>query len=385
MPKDEWKDVYSSLSKDIEELRKELLTERIKNLPEMVKGMITTARQDMEIRIQEIQQNVKEQKTLVDEKGVELDTRMKELDNILSTIQANEARIVKFVDTYGGELGEVKGDIEKLQKDVRTVEAMFKVKMSDINAKMEKFGSLDSALKNSIQIKREWGKVASKWEKIDLKLSKMLNEFKEIKTTQKVLDNHVDDLDDLFKSIINRFDRVEGKMSEAEKSIAIVNSGAQTINELRAYISRLNELYQKVGSIDGKVSELEQYYKNPDAWLSEKVEKWLDRKVDRIEKDLADLKGVVRKDRDFTRQDFLQTIMVSRLTEISNSDSWENVVIGLRSLEFVISELKRRGFWSPTIKDSVIQSLAGTRDFWEAKRPEVSNILQDGIERIEKE
>lgn len=384
MPKDEWKDVYSSLSKDIEELRKELLTERVKNLPEMVKGMVTTARQDMEVRIKEIQENVREERRLVDEKVTELDTRMKGIDTLISTIQANEARIAKFVETYGGELAEVKGDLKKVGDSLKSFEGGTKVKMSDLTAKVEKVGALDTALKTSLKVKREWSKVLSKWEKIEGKLDKLMNEFKEIKTSHKVMNSHVDELDGLFKNIIKSFGRMEEKMAETDKSMDVINASADTINELKGYITRLSEIFQKVGLIEGKLSELEEYYRNPEKWFSERIDRFLNQKLMRMEKDLESINGFVKKNRDYSKQDFLQTMLVAKLTEIANSESWENVLVNVRSLEFIVSEMERSGYWSSTTKNSVVESLAGTRDFWEARNPEVSEAIQDGIDRVEK-
>jgi hypothetical protein len=139
-----------------------------------------------------------------------------------------------------------------------------------------------------------------------------------------------------------------------------------------------------VGVIQGKVSELEEYYKNPDKWFSEKVEKFLEKRIRAMEKNLGELDGFVKKSRDYNKQDFLQTLIVSKLTEIANSETWESVVVNLRALEFIAAEMKRGGYWTPPIRNSVIESLAGTRDFWEGKAPEVSEALQEGIDRIEK-
>jgi hypothetical protein len=82
--------------------------------------------------------------------------------------------------------------------------------------------------------------------------------------------------------------------------------------------------------------------------------------------------------------DWHQTILIAKLTEIVNSESWENIVSNLKVLEFLVSEMRRKELWTRTFSDNIISSLASTRDFWETRKPEVSAAIQQTIDFIER-
>ena len=123
--------------------------------------MVKTAREDVEVRVKEVQQSVTEERRLVDEKVAEVDTRVKELDSMITSIQENEKRVMKFIDTYEGEMAKVRQNTQVVNDDLKR----FQGKIENSLAKVGELESAQTIIRGIVDIKRDWGKVSTKWEK----------------------------------------------------------------------------------------------------------------------------------------------------------------------------------------------------------------------------
>ena len=408
MSQDEWKSSINSLTKDIEELRKELLTERVKNLPDMIQNMVKTARQDMEARLKEIQENIREERVLIDDRVAQTDNRLKEIDEIITRIEARDKRVGKFVDDYAGSLTEIKGEVKVLNDDLKKFQGEMRSKFNSINKEINKVTTfadqINSTIKRGFEVKREWGKVSTKFEKMEKvfkevapRLDKMEKENKKLRTWIAENRKNLEDIkmtsDEIFRIKDALTIRMQG-IDEFRKEIDnIVNHTNEmlnkvevndvVINQFKDYMTNLNDTMKYFGEVSGKVSELEHYFKDPKTWLSESIDEFVKESMNRMENKVDSATSSLENARKYIRQEFVQILIISKLTEVANAEMLADMLSNMRSLEFLISEAIRMGIWNKELENGVINTLSSTRDFWDARKPDLSDVLQKSIDTIE--
>jgi chromosome segregation ATPase len=408
MPQDEWKTSIDSLTKDIEELRKELLTERVKNLPDMIQNMVKTARDDMEVRIKEIQENIRQERVMIDDRVAQVDNKIKDLDKAITKIESRDKKVEKFVDNYAGSLTEVKNKLKETNDGLNLFRGEMKSKFNSINKEVDKITTfseqIESSIKRSFEVKREWGKVVTKFDRMEKVFKEVTPQLKKgadadkklrtwvaenrksIEGTKAVVDEIFvirDRLNDKMLGIEEFRKEVSGVVGQSNEMLRKVEVNDAVINQFKESISNMDDISRYIGEVNGKLSELEHYFKDPKALLGEQVELIVRDKMDSMGRTITEATSSLESSRDYIRREFIQIMIISKLTEVANAEVMADMNSNMRSLEFLVSEAIRMEIWNSDLERGVLDTLSSTRDFWEARKPELSGVLQKSIDSIE--
>jgi uncharacterized phage infection (PIP) family protein YhgE len=408
MPQDEWKTSITSLTKDIEELRKELLTERVKNLPDMVQNMVKIAREDMEVRIKEIQASIQQERVMVDDRVAQIDNKIKDLNAVITKIESRDKKVEKFVDSYAGSLTEVKNKLNEIDDGLNLFKGEMKSKFDSINKEIDKVTTfaeqIETSIKRSFEVKREWGKVVTKFDKmekvfkeaapqlkkgaeVDKKLRAWVGENRKSLEEIKAVVNDIfvirDRLNDKMMGIEEFRNEITNVVNQSNEMLRKVEVNDAVINQFKEYMSNMDDVSKYMGEINGKVTELEHYFKDPKVWLGDSIELFVKEKVDSMNKTVTDASSALESSKDYIRREFIQIMIISKLTEVANAEVMADMNSNMRSLEFLVSEAIRMDIWNNDLERGVLDTLSSTRDFWEARKPELSSVLQKSIDFIE--
>ncbi|MCK4714999.1 MAG: hypothetical protein KAT35_05450, partial [Candidatus Aenigmarchaeota archaeon] len=183
-------------------------------------------------------------------------------------------------------------------------------------------------------------------------------------------------IDEFRKEIDNIVNHTNEMLNKVEVNDVV-------INQFKDYMTNLNDTMKYFGEVSGKVSELEHYFKDPKTWLSESIDEFVKESMNRMENKVDSATSSLENARKYIRQEFVQILIISKLTEVANAEMLADMLSNMRSLEFLISEAIRMGIWNKELENGVINTLSSTRDFWDARKPDLSDVLQKSIDTIE--
>jgi len=347
----------------------------------------------------EAQRNIEIQK----EKNKEVDSFLKEfVKKTRETIELSK-KLDRQITLFEGEIN---AKVESLRKSVTSLEKKA-AKKKDVRKML---GDLKKDV--SLQLQKAFIELGKKKDEME----KEIGGFEErLNALEKSMANYaqIKDLNEVrrelrsLKGVEKAKESLEKRASQLEKRIAVYDYNVRnTLNNVKAFsntiqsmLSRLSrletdlsglryslerlssfqeEVKKDILSMRGKLSVLEQYFADPDKWLGEKFNKWMEEASRDIRLRLEGLERSLMNQ----RTELYNQMLILSLTRISNAGDMEHIVSETRALEYLMKGMKEAGTLAEEMKNYVLDVLSSVRDFWESKNVNVSAFVENAMEKL---
>ena len=316
-----------------------------------------------------------------------LDAKDKMNSIFIELTKTSEQLSEKFGELKAG-VGEYKKDGDRNTKVIDKLISKIDSKMVDVLKAKDKFEVEKVRFgQNFSELNKRMDEEIGKLHKYEETVTQLQGGFKDVvksrDTIVKSHDNAKKNIAEGMKMVDKfgaRVDGLEKGMKNADKTIQKHDLG---IDAITSVLPEKDTIERFMAETQGKVEEMEHFYRNPGAWIEEKLNKWLQKKIGVLQEEIESLSQIVYKHRIGTKTEMLQTLAVSAVSQISTTRNDGVINSNISSLEFIFKEMKRHNVWNPDLFQQIIHSLQGTRDYWELRQTNISDAIQLGIERLE--
>ncbi len=254
--------------------------------------------------------------------------------------------------------------LEKRREDLDKLFGSLEEKVKGFESKMKNYAELSEINKINTKLGKLSNIEASKKE-MDKAAAKMERKIFEYDTTMKGTKKMIKAYDASVEGVKNGLNKLESAFSG-------IHFTAQSTNKLAGQVT------EDLASMRGKMGILEQYYRDPDRWIGEKIKSWFSQETT----EMKNLVNATNSSLITLKSEIFSMMITLSLTRLANSDDHKQIASEARVLEYVLSEMKNKNILHSELEEYIEQTLSNTRDFWEIRNGDIASLLQSVLDRI---
>jgi chromosome segregation ATPase len=301
----------------------------------------------------------------------EISTRVSSVEREVSNLNKNTPdnnRLNKKLSEFKEEIS------EDLEKNIMA----FEKKREDLDKSLgtfdEKLKALENGLKNYAQ--------ATELNKINSQISKLSS----IESSKKDMDKQAERMekrilkyDNTMKESLKSIDTYKAAMEEIRARLGKLEAVSSGVDFTAKSTSKMAEdIKNEIASLRGKMGILEQYYRDPDRWVGDKIKSWFGQETTELKNMVASTNSALMSQ----RAEFLSMMATLSLTRLANSNDYNQIASESRVLEQILSSMRANNMLRPETMDYVEEAISNTRDFWETRNGNIAALMQSILERI---